>query len=118
MSSAKIRAHLVAQPQGGEGRRRLHSDVHPQPTAALVSRHVRLRLFAGLPLPRVDQGLRTNPVGTGPFKFAEMLRGQSVKLVRNPDYWMKDRPYLDGIDWKVIENRSTRILAFVAAIST
>src|SRR5262249_57680703 len=23
-------------------------------------------------------------------------------------------PYLDGIEWKVIENRSTRILAFVA----
>jgi len=58
--------------------------------------------------------MRTNPVGTGPFKFVEMLRGQSVKLVRNPDYWMQGRPYLDGIEWKVIENRSTRILAFVA----
>jgi peptide/nickel transport system substrate-binding protein len=34
--------------------------------------------------------------------------------VRNPDYWKKGKPYLDGIEWKLIENRSTRILAFVA----
>jgi peptide/nickel transport system substrate-binding protein len=34
--------------------------------------------------------------------------------VRNPDYWKKGRPYLDAIDWRVIPNRSTRILAFVA----
>jgi peptide/nickel transport system substrate-binding protein len=37
-----------------------------------------------------------------------------MKFVRNPDYWKKGRPYLDGIDWRVIPNRSTRILAFVA----
>jgi peptide/nickel transport system substrate-binding protein len=58
--------------------------------------------------------MRTNPIGTGPFKFVELKRGESVKFVRNPDYWKKGRPYLDGIEWKVIENRSTRILAFVA----
>jgi peptide/nickel transport system substrate-binding protein len=58
--------------------------------------------------------MRTNPIGTGPFKFVELKRGDSVKFVRNPDYWKKGKPYLDGIEWKVIENRSTRILAFVA----
>ena len=35
-------------------------------------------------------------------------------MVRNPDYWKKGHPYLDGIDWRVISNRSTRALAFVA----
>ena len=34
--------------------------------------------------------------------------------MRNPNYWKKGKPYLDGISWKVVENRSTRILAFVA----
>ena len=58
--------------------------------------------------------MRTNPIGTGPFKFVEFKRGDSIKFVRNPDYWKKGKPYLDGIEWKVIENRSTRILAFVA----
>ena len=58
--------------------------------------------------------MRTNPIGTGPFKFVEFKRGDVVKFARNPDYWKKGRPYLDAIEWKVIENRSTRILAFVA----
>ena len=56
--------------------------------------------------------MRTRPVGTGPFKFVEFKRGDSIKLVRNPDYFKKGRPYLDAIDIKIIENRSTRILAF------
>jgi peptide/nickel transport system substrate-binding protein len=61
-----------------------------------------------------SKDMRTNPIGTGPFKFAEFKRGEAVTLVRNPDYWKTGRPYLDGISWKVVENRSTRILAFVA----
>jgi peptide/nickel transport system substrate-binding protein len=60
------------------------------------------------------KNMRTNPVGTGPFKFVAFKRGESITFVRNPDYWKKGRPYLDAIEWKVIENRSTRILAFVA----
>ena len=58
--------------------------------------------------------MRTNPIGTGPFKFVEFKSNESVKVVRNPDYWRKGHPYLDGIDWRVISNRSTRALAFVA----
>src|SRR5262245_39402573 len=60
------------------------------------------------------QAMRTNPIGTGPFKFVEFKRGESVKFARNPDYWKKGRPYVDAIEWKVIENLSTRVLAFVA----
>jgi len=61
-----------------------------------------------------SKDMRTNPVGTGPFKFVELKRGQSVTLARNPDYFKKGKPHVDAIEWKVIENRSTRILAFVA----
>jgi len=58
--------------------------------------------------------MRTKPIGTGPFKFLEFKSNESVKLVRNPDYWRKGHPYVDAIDWRVISSRSTRALAFVA----
>ncbi|HKU94047.1 MAG TPA: ABC transporter substrate-binding protein [Vineibacter sp.] len=58
--------------------------------------------------------MRTKPIGTGPFKFVEMKRNESIRLVKNPDYWRKGHPYLDAIDWRIIPNRSTRILAFIA----
>ena len=58
--------------------------------------------------------MRGNPVGTGPFKFAEYKANQSIKVVRNPNYWKPGLPYLDGIEFTIIPNRSTAILAFVA----
>jgi peptide/nickel transport system substrate-binding protein len=58
--------------------------------------------------------IRQHPIGTGPFKFVEFKPNQSIKLVKNPDYWKKGRPYLDGIEWTIIPNRSTQILAFIA----
>src|SRR5436853_2541272 len=58
--------------------------------------------------------MRTNPIGTGPFKFVEFKANESIKLTKNPDYWKKGLPYLDGIEYTIIPNRSTAILAFVA----
>ena len=58
--------------------------------------------------------MRAKPVGTGPFKVAEFKRSVSVSLARNPDYWKKGLPLLDGIEYRVIDNRSTRVLAFIA----
>ncbi len=58
--------------------------------------------------------MRTHPIGTGPFKFVEFKANESIKLARNPDYWKKGFPHLDGIEFTIIPNRSTAILAFVA----
>ncbi|MGE4076658.1 MAG: ABC transporter substrate-binding protein [Reyranella sp.] len=58
--------------------------------------------------------MRSKPIGTGPFKAAEFKRNESIKVVRNPDYWKKGQPYLDAIDWKIVPNRSTRLLGFGA----
>src|ERR1700693_4184173 len=58
--------------------------------------------------------MRQHPIGTGPFKFVEYKPNQSIKIVRNPDYWKPGRPYLDGIEWTIIPNRSTAVLAFIA----
>jgi peptide/nickel transport system substrate-binding protein len=58
--------------------------------------------------------MRTHPIGTGPFKFLEFKPNESIKVARNPDYGKNGRPYLDGIEYTVIRNLSTAVLAFIA----
>jgi peptide/nickel transport system substrate-binding protein len=58
--------------------------------------------------------MRQHPIGTGPFKFVEFKPNEGIKLTKNPDYWKPGRPYLDGIEYTIISNRSTAILAFIA----
>lgn len=36
-------------------------------------------------------------VGTGPFSIKSFVAGQSWEVVRNPNYWNKGLPYLDGM---------------------
>ncbi|MHA6259069.1 oligopeptide ABC transporter substrate-binding protein [Sporosarcina sp. CAU 1771] len=50
--------------------------------------------------------VRTNPIGVGPFKVANIVPGESVELVRNEDYWNGD-VLLDKIIIRVIDNTST-----------
>jgi ABC-type transport system substrate-binding protein len=58
--------------------------------------------------------MRQHPIGTGPFKFVEFKPNEHIKVARNPDYWKPDRPYLDGIEYTIIRDRSTAALAFIA----
>jgi len=61
-----------------------------------------------------SKDMRTAPIGTGPFKFAEFKQNESIRLVRNPDYFKKGKPHVDAVEMRIIPNRSTRILAFQA----
>lgn len=52
------------------------------------------------------------PVGTGPFKVKEFVRGQYVVTERFDDYWRKapngdSLPYLDGIVFKMLPDSNT-----------
>ena len=58
--------------------------------------------------------MRQHPIGTGPFKFVEFKPNQSITVVRNPDYWKPGKPYLDGIEYRIIPDVSTRLLSFIA----
>ena len=56
--------------------------------------------------------MRRHPIGTGPFKFTEFRPNESIRVIKNPDYWKQGRPYLDGIEYTIIPNRGTALLAF------
>src|SRR5262252_10391265 len=50
-------------------------------------------------------------IGTGPFKVKEWRKGEFLEYVKNPNYFVKDRPYLDGLKYIVIVERGTRTAA-------
>jgi peptide/nickel transport system substrate-binding protein len=58
--------------------------------------------------------MRTHPIGTGPFKFVEFKPNEMIRVAKNPDYWKPGRPYLDGIEYPIVQSVATRILGFVA----
>src|ERR1700736_3504432 len=58
--------------------------------------------------------MRQHPIGTGPFSFVAFKPNEYIKVTRNPDYWKRGRPYLDGIEYTIIKNLSTAVLAFVS----
>ena len=41
---------------------------------------------------------RTGRVGTGPFKVKEWRHGEFIEYAKNADYFVKGRPYLDGLN--------------------
>ncbi|MBM4341561.1 MAG: ABC transporter substrate-binding protein [Deltaproteobacteria bacterium] len=51
------------------------------------------------------------PVGTGPFMFEEFKQGSHLTVVRNPNYWRKDKPILDKIIFRVITDGVARVSA-------
>jgi peptide/nickel transport system substrate-binding protein len=56
-----------------------------------------------------------DPIGSGPFKFAEWVKGDHITLVRNENYFKKGRPFLDRIIFKIIPNAASRAIAFETA---
>ena len=55
-----------------------------------------------------------NVMGSGPFKFAGYEAGQSIKGVRNPDYYRPGQPYLDGFTGIYAPKQAIRVDAIRA----
>ena len=51
-------------------------------------------------------------IGTGPFIFERSTPGVGGTLKRNPEYWQKGRPYLDGATWSAITDTGTLVAAY------
>jgi peptide/nickel transport system substrate-binding protein len=52
------------------------------------------------------------PIGTGPFMLKEWKKGSFIQLVKNPNYHVKGKPYIDGIYWQVIPDAAARSVAY------
>jgi peptide/nickel transport system substrate-binding protein len=58
------------------------------------------------------EGLRWNPVNTGPFKLTSFQRDVNIKYTRFNDYWQKDKPYCDAMEMNFISDMSTASMSF------
>jgi peptide/nickel transport system substrate-binding protein len=54
---------------------------------------------------------RSNPVGTGPFKFVEWKQNDTITLEKNTDYWEKGFPKLNKVIFRVIPENTARLNA-------
>jgi peptide/nickel transport system substrate-binding protein len=54
---------------------------------------------------------KTHVIGSGPFKFKNYTHGSTFEGERNPDYFVKDRPYLDGYKFFISTETSVRAAA-------
>ena len=56
-------------------------------------------------------GFAENPVGTGPFMLEEWIKGDSITVVANPNYWREGYPKLERVIFKFMPESATRIAA-------
>jgi len=53
------------------------------------------------------------PLGTGPFRVVEVLPGERLRMVRNPDYHFPDRPLLDELEVRLFASQQAAVDAMV-----
>ncbi len=71
-----------------------------------------MHIYAGTDIQ--NNPANNQPIGTGPFKFAEYAKGDRVRLVRNENYFKPGLPYLDELVFRIIPQATTATLAFEA----
>jgi peptide/nickel transport system substrate-binding protein len=84
---------------------------HPSPSFLSMAASPFAWILAKKHLDEDQQYYRSHSVGTGPFKLKNVMRGSVIELERNPNYWKKGLPYLDGIKYFIIRDSSARVTA-------
>jgi peptide/nickel transport system substrate-binding protein len=122
---------IIHPPEGVLSPRESHYemvDTVAAPDPATVEFHLKFATSAFLPAladpygwiyrkPVLDKDPRwyeKNIMGSGPFKFSGYETGQSIKGVKNPDYYHKGQPYLDGFTGIYADKQAVRIDAIRA----
>jgi len=58
--------------------------------------------------------LKSEPIGTGPYKVAEWVRGDRIVLAKNTDYHVKGLPKLDRVTYRFIPDPNAALAALKA----
>jgi peptide/nickel transport system substrate-binding protein len=58
--------------------------------------------------------LRTQGAGSGPFFLEQYRDGEIASVTRNVNFWAAPRPWIDGIDFRIIMDRAARHTAFLS----
>jgi peptide/nickel transport system substrate-binding protein len=123
--------HIIHPPEGVLSPRESHYvmvDTVEAPDPATVVFHLKFATSAFLPaladpyswiykkeaLDKDPRWYEKNILGSGPFKFASYEIGQSIKGVRNPDYYHQGLPYLDGFTGIYADKQAVRVDAIRA----
>jgi peptide/nickel transport system substrate-binding protein len=128
LTSADIKAsydHIIWPPQGVISMRKatftaVKSIDTPDPyTVVFTLKHPSASMLSNLASPwnviyakkYLDQDpnyFKKHLLGSGPFKFRNYVRGSTFEVVKNSDYWVKGRPYLDGVKFFFIDDLAAR----------
>ncbi len=57
-----------------------------------------------------EEGFKTAPIGTGPYKLVEWKQGEYTKLEANPDYFLGE-PKTKNLEMRVVPEASQRVIA-------
>jgi len=93
-----------------------HSDVVDPNTLRLVNKNPFAPQIDGLAkvaiVAKENVGdIGNKPIGTGPFQFVEYVQDDRLVMKRFPDYWDKDRVYLDQVVIKTIKDATAVVQA-------
>jgi peptide/nickel transport system substrate-binding protein len=131
LTSADVKAtydKILFPPQGVKSIRKAHYEVikaveAPDPaTVVFRLKHPSAAIIANLASPwnviypkkyldKDPNYFKANVVGSGPFKFKNYTRGATFEGERNPDYFVKGRPYLDGYKFYISPETAVRAAA-------
>ena len=51
-----------------------------------------------------------DPIGTGPFSYVSYTPQVGIVLAKNPDYWQTGLPYLDEVNFKIVNSADSALL--------
>jgi peptide/nickel transport system substrate-binding protein len=131
MTSKDIKASydkiIFPQPGVGSSRKGQYADVEsvdaPNPTTVVFKlKHPSGSFIASLLSPynfiykadilaKDPHWYETHIMGTGPFIFVEHVKGSHVVGKKNPNYWDKGKPYLDGFRAIFIRDSAAQVAA-------